>query len=38
MTTQALTHEWTTREKIEAAFFGTVIGLGLPALLFVAAQ
>lgn len=38
MTTQVLRDEWTRREKMEAAFFGVVIALGLPALLFVAAQ
>jgi hypothetical protein len=38
MTTQALRAEWTTSDKIEAAFFGIVIALVLPALLIVAAQ
>lgn len=38
MTTQALNREWSTRDRIEAAFFGAVISLGLPVLLFVAAQ
>ena len=38
MITQALKPAWTTQDKIECAFFGTLIGLGLPALLVIAAQ
>jgi len=38
MTTQTSHAEWTTRDKIECALFGTVIAIALPALLIVAAQ